>query len=88
MQEVKGRRGKLENIKFRQASKKNSCCFMSCLLFSPLKLNNVEIRCEILNANFHSGVSFSQRHLLPLVTKRQLTLTQLLGQVGFLASVQ
>lgn len=51
--EEKGRRGKLENIKFRQASKKNSCCFMSRLLLSTLQLINVQICREMLHAYFH-----------------------------------
>lgn len=49
----KGRRGKLENMKFRQASKKNSCCFMSRLLLSTLQLINVQICREMLHAYFH-----------------------------------
>lgn len=42
-----GKKGKLENMKFRQASKRNSCHFMSRLLFSSLKL----IYVEMLNVN-------------------------------------
>ena len=43
-----GKRGKLENMKFRQASKRNSFGLMSCLLFSPLKL----IYVKMLNVEF------------------------------------
>lgn len=79
----KGSRGKLENIKFRQAAKKE---FLYS--YSSVKLIHVEmLNVELFFRSHHSGLSFSQYPLL-LVTERQLTLTRRLVQVDVDAHVQ